>query len=510
MINLPVLKSSDTKLVKIVRNSMHDLSVLGKVFTPEKFYKPVPPYAKKISDLLLDDNKLSALIAFRGSGKSIYSSFLLPLHYILFPRLNRQYIVLVSESPSQAKENMEALQIELSTNKDIHAVFGDYAKKSPVWNRFRLTTNNLNTTISAKSIKSAMRGIKYDNHRVDLVVLDDFESESNSLTENSIQKIYNSIDAVLLPSLSDTGIIRAVGTPINDLSYLVNLEQTASSGNYSWKSLDLPCFTKDNKSQWEEMYPLKDLLNKKQYYLNKGQERYWYREYEVKIVYIEGGFWSMRQINHYDSTTQGVDNIGGRNLHYVMVNEEKHYLYTFVAIDLAASITNTAAYTAIMGIGVDANGNVFVLDYDRDRMLPDQQVSRTIQMADKLDAENITVETIAYQSTMKFYLEKALDESNKYYDVIEDVPHASKEERYIAYLQPLIKYDNFWMDKNIQTELRTEMALVKGKFKDLKDALVMSIKNSYKFDYPFSNAIEAKSYFKPSTSSAGIDSWIKV
>lgn len=444
------------------------LSYFAKIFFRDIVKYEDPSYARIFDDHLLNDNLLNAIMAFRGSSKTTYASFLLPLHQILFKKARN--ILILSADIRLAQSHLSKIKVALN-NPGIISMFGDITANTHKYNREIIVFPD-NRAIQAASLLGKLRGVSSDDlARPDLVILDDVESDD--MGESTLDKVYHHIDSVILPGLdlSAKSKIRLIGTPVFPNSYIATLDMPGYDGKFKWDLIKIPVTDPDfKKSAWPAKFPMKDIIDLKNYYFKRGQEHIFYREYMLEIKYAEGGFWSDKDIMHYDS-----EKITTEKREFVVeYNDELVPISTYVAIDPAASMSKRAAYTAIVVIGISADYRIFVLETYRKRMPIDEQIKKVAKLAEKWDVEAIVVETVAYQIVLKTSLENYLDENDLFFKVLDYNPGKSKDEMYMDILIPKIKQHKLMLDREKNKELLDELRSI-GKYKDLKDALCMCI-----------------------------------
>jgi predicted phage terminase large subunit-like protein len=71
-----------------------------------------------------------------------------------------------------------------------------------------------------------------------------------------------------------------------------------------------------------------------------------------------------------------------------------------IGVDLAISKTNTADYTAIVCLGRDGDGNIYVLDVVRDRLSMHAAMQAVERLAERWRPTSIAVESVGYQAAM--------------------------------------------------------------------------------------------------------------
>jgi hypothetical protein len=156
-------------------------------------------------------------------------------------------------------------------------------------------------------------------------------------------------------------------------------------------------------------------------------------------------------------------------------------LNVFAAIDFAYSLTQRADYTALVVVGIDEDGYIYVLDIDRfktDRI--SDYYEHILQMHIKWGFRKLRAETTAAQKVIVRDLKNEYIRPNALALSIDEhnpTRHAgSKEERMDAVLQP--RYDNMtiWHYKGgLCQSLEEELLYAHPAHDDIKDALTCAI-----------------------------------
>jgi phage terminase large subunit-like protein len=170
-----------------------------------------------------------------------------------------------------------------------------------------------------------------------------------------------------------------------------------------------------------------------------------------------------------------------------LIHDGGHWFYSgqrlnvFASVDFAYTTNARSDYTAIAVIGIDGNGNIYVLDIDRFK------TSRISEMYDhildlhvKWDFRKLAAETTSGQKTIVQELKDSYIKPNGIYLSIIEVPHhknqGTKQERMTSILEP--KYDNnavwHYRGGNCQV-LEDELVMRHPPHDDCKDALATAI-----------------------------------
>ena len=144
--------------------------------------------------------------------------------------------------------------------------FGDL--KGRKWREDDIELKNGGKLIS-KSNLSGIRGGAKLHKRYDLIVLDDFEDENNTITPESRSKISNLVTAVVFPALEPhTGRLRINGTPVHYDAFITNIlngsvKAKAQGEDYRWKVITYKAIQDDGTPLWPSWFGEKEMERKK-------------------------------------------------------------------------------------------------------------------------------------------------------------------------------------------------------------------------------------------------------
>lgn len=124
----------------------------------------------------------------RGTGKSAFGNFGPAVWAHSYG--HKKYTLICSDIGSTAEKFIKDIKNILLENKYMEMAFGtllDDRNKRYICNSTQLELTNI-TFIEAISSASPMRGRKYDNCRPDLIILDDYQSEDDTRTDDAREK----------------------------------------------------------------------------------------------------------------------------------------------------------------------------------------------------------------------------------------------------------------------------------------------------------------------------------
>ena len=354
-----------------LRLASKDLISFGKLFLSDDFMRSETPFFHyEVADVIDDKQvKQVAIIIPRGHGKTVLTKASMLKDFIFCPKDDFLFYAWVSATQKLSVGNMDYIKHHLEYNDKIKYYFGSL--RGNKWTEEDIELTNGCKLIS-KSNVSGIRGGAKLHKRYDLIVLDDFEHEANTITPDARAKNANLVTAVVYPALEPhTGRLRVNGTPVHYDSFINNLitnHAKAKKGgkDFSWKVITYKAILPDGTSLWPSFFPKAKLEEKKKFYYDSGQSQKFYQEYMMEVQSEEDSVWNRRHVKHWDGYYENED---GAN--YINVDGDKFPCNTFLGCDPATDIdTKTSDFSVIMVIAIDTNNKLYVLEYERHRSIP--------------------------------------------------------------------------------------------------------------------------------------------
>jgi len=363
--------SAEEEALQLAKN---DLIAFGKLFLPDDFQRSESPFFHyEVADACHNkDFRQLAVILPRGHGKTVLTKCNI-LHDFCFTQ-EPLFYGWVAASSKISVPNLDYIKYHLEFNEKVLYYFGNLKGKK--WTEDDIELKNGAKLIS-KSNLSGIRGGAKLHKRYDLIVLDDFEDENNTITPESRAKISNLVTAVVFPALEPgTGRLRINGTPVHFDSFINNIligyDKAVSQGvgeEFSWKVITYKALQKDGTPLWDSWFGHKEMERKKKFYADSGQPQKFYQEYMMEVQNEEDSIFNRNHIKYwdgdfkYDEDTEICYIYNKQSGDLVPVN-------IFAGVDPATDSTRRDSdFSVIIVVGVDADNNVYVIDYLRMRSL---------------------------------------------------------------------------------------------------------------------------------------------
>ena len=348
-----------------------DLIAFGKLFLPDDYMRSeTPPFHYEIADTITDlEKRQTAIILPRGHGKTVLTKADI-LQSFCFTK-DPLFYGWVSATAKLATGNMDYVKYHLEFNERILYYFGSL--KGQKWTETDVETSNGCKLISKSNISGIRGGAKL-HKRYDLVILDDFEDENNTITPEARAKNSNLITAVVFPALEPgSGRLRINGTPVHYDSFInnliINYEKSVKQGeDFSWDVVLKKAIMDDGTMLWNSWFGKKEMERKKKFYADSGQPYKFYQEYMMEVQSADDSIFTRDHIKYFEGNYEYNED---SDISFINIDGEKKPINVFAGVDPATdSSRRDADFSVIMVIGVDSDNNIYVIDFLRKRGIP--------------------------------------------------------------------------------------------------------------------------------------------
>lgn len=389
--------------------SEHDGAFFGEYFFPKTFRNTTPDFLRTAWDELDDINhRQTGFEIFRGGAKTTL------LRGYTAKRISyglTRTAMYIGKSEPHALRSLAWIMKQVEFNRLWAGAYG--LRPGKPWNTeacciihdiFEIEIN-----LIAMGIFGSTRGVNIDDYRPDFILLDDVLDDDNAATVEQRNKINARIFGAIVNSLAPenenpTAKIVMIQTPIDrdDASALIQKDP-------DWHTMQISCFDSRGESTWPERWSTEQLHKMKEGYRRKNMLSLWLREMECKVVADEK--------RHFRATW----------LNYWVVTPEK--MTVCIAIDPSPPKDEDAINRAkkepdpevVMAIG-RCGDKYYILDYiiESDPN-PDKTITSIAFLVRKWNALFISVETVAYQKTLSWYIGKAMEDGKIPHMIVNDI-----------------------------------------------------------------------------------------
>jgi len=460
---------------QVLQKIKNDMMLFGKVCIPQMFSAKSPDFhynlAKHVSNL---DNKQINIIAPRGHAKSSIVGGILPMHHLMFGE-GKKLIVLSSRTQDHAVKLLGLIKDTLDFSESFRQLFGYWGQHSAKsWAKAEIELKD-GSMIICKGTGQQLRGIKIGNQRPTLIIIDDPEDENNTKTAEAMESNLRWLLQSAVPSVDPRkGRVIVIGTPQHERCMVETLKEM-----HGWVNLEYKPDIDKGIALWEDWWSIAKLLEKKKELESINRLSVFYREYMCEIVGDEDQLFRKDDFRYYKGTIWLND---AKEAFLEMTEPQKKQIpiNIFTGVDPASSTKQTADYSVIFNIGVDAEGNRYVLPYYRKRATPLNLAEAIVDNFRKYRSSKTRIESVGYQEMLREYVIKRCEDENLFIPGlnVKENPRTSKSRR-LESLQPLFARGNVYMDKDME-DFQSELLLFpRGKHDDLLDGFFYANKGAY-------------------------------
>jgi len=460
------------ELEQTLKKFHKSMGLFGKICFPTALKADIPPFHTEVYKNLQNPRVPRVLVAApRGTAKSTVSSLILPLWRAAFkPQDEDLFIVIISESQTQSINFLSRIKYHLENSSTFRRLFGDMGPSTAK----RWTSNDVilsnGTRIIAVGTGQRVRGFIEGDTRPNLIIVDDFESELNAATPEARAKNRKWMTEAVIPSLSDDGRIVMIGTVISEDCFLYWAKESPA-----WKVLWFSIIDEDGKSIWNTRFPMSRIDAIKAEFEGVGNLNGFFQEYmneaqapdnaPFKPEYVKLHHYSHERINGQACLVRTIDG-----------QKEIIPVELYSGIDPASSLNARSDFFVIATIGVDSDGNKYIVDLFRDKINPALQPDTIIEIYKKYRPKRMKVETTGYQEALRQAVRKQMLEQNLYIPGLEKgiKPRNKKSERLISLVPMLAKGEFHFRPKDLPAQ-QEFLSYPKGKHDDIMDAIYYAL-----------------------------------
>jgi predicted phage terminase large subunit-like protein len=406
---------ADMTVAEAVALGAVDNEIYARTFFPNTFRQASPQFQKEVWRDLDDPSvRYSNQRLFRGGGKTTIA------------RVNTskriaygvsKTILYVGASEGAAARSGAWLRNNVERNKLWSQTFALSPGRKWTDIEFEVWHETLKTNIWCLfvGITGNVRGINFDDYRPDYIVLDDILTDENCATSEQREKISDLVHGALKKSLAPV-----VDDPNAKLSMLVTPQHredvsSVAINDPTWKTIEVGCWTKETAnlgvdqqvSVWPERYPTTDLQAEKRAAVAINKLSVFSREMELRLTSPELAAFKMDWLKYYSEPFMpGATNI--------------------LSIDPTPPPSEAQLEKGMLGSDYECihvwgrRGDNYYLQERRSMRgeTPDWTIANTFELALKYRVMAIVIESVMYQRTLKWLLEKEMQKRRLYFSVV--------------------------------------------------------------------------------------------
>lgn len=240
----------------------------------------VAPLHHDFFDLTNNLPKILALSAFRGCGKSTIFSTSLPM-WAVMGRLKKKFVLIGSKTMDQAGEIIKNIKTEIEDNTLLKKDMGPFSERRE-WNGYSLVFEKYKAKITAISVGDSIRGLRFMEHRPDLIILDDLDDLASVQNFDQRESLANWFTGEILPIGDHKTNIVLIGNVLHEDCLMSRWKKKASENEIIGLAYkEYPLLDETGKSIWPSRYPDQQSID--QLRIKMGHVAF-AREYMLQII----------------------------------------------------------------------------------------------------------------------------------------------------------------------------------------------------------------------------------
>ncbi|MBM3191791.1 MAG: hypothetical protein FJZ63_03975 [Chlamydiae bacterium] len=328
-------------------------------------------------------NELLVISAFRNSGKSTIMTLSYPIWAIL-GKQKKKYVLILGKTQERAQEYLMNIRRTFEDNELLKNDLGPFQEERNQWGIKAITLQKFNARIAAGSIEQSIRGTRFNEHRPDLIIVDDVEDLEQVRSKENRDKIFQWFVSEIIPAKETGGKIVVVGSILHKDSFISRLKRAVLEGKTLGIYREYPIIDSDGNAQWPGKFPTAGDIEKER--MTVMDERAWQTEYMLNPIENTDVIVPESWIQYYDRFP-------------------KHRTYDIkIGVDLAIGEGDNNDYTAMVSVRIYGRGRdalIYVLPNPINDRFNFPQTLETVKNLDRSFAKGehpeFLVEDVAYQ-----------------------------------------------------------------------------------------------------------------
>ena len=434
------------------------------------------PYHFALSEELLRGRRHVALEWFRESAKTQYAMRAFPLYALTFPMDSSDYIVIIKNNATLARNKLHELEREFVENPALSARLIRIVEQSG--EAFEVLVKDDEdrdhlVRIEAYGKGASIRGLSTRDRRPKMLLIDDPQDKEDALSETVQQQDWEWFLSDVM-FLAKACRIVLIGNNLGEKCIIERVFANAEALGFAARRV--PAII-DGASAWPAMHSLEEIHAQRDAYERMGQIDIWLREKMCTAVSVETQIFSVEDYRYF-SPSQAKSLMRDALL--------------FATMDPAHSTALASCYRAICVNAVTQEGHWFWLEIRYGRWPTSRHMDIIFETVTRWQLKAFHIEKGEYKDVIEPFIYEEMERRKIFFDVVplEHAAVGSKLER-IKMLSPRFKAHTIWLpsspvyqdaskdgDWNWITELKSELAGVtrteiKSLFIDLADAAAM-------------------------------------
>lgn len=390
-----------------------------------------PTFHNECWALCTSENKQVAIAAPRRHAKTSALTLGYGLATLLFRE--RRYMIIVSDTVSQAEQFLGEFRQHLTTNPNLIELFG-LKKNDKGEVQFRKDSQDdivvefedgHTFRVQAKGAEQKLRGLIWNGSRPDIIICDDMENDELVMNKDRRQKFQRWFYGALLPCLSKKGVIRVFGTILHMDSLLESFMPERQTKGASRHKIALQHLQETDLKVWSTYRP-------------NPWKSIRYRAHNrdfTQILWPENYDRAYFEERYADFASQGITDVYSQEFLNTPLDEENTYfkrndfqkradsdrkkpLHYYITVDLAISKDDRADYSVFLIAGMDENRIVHVVNVIRDRMDAREIVDLILSLQRQYEPEAFGIEEMMITKSIGPFLREDMIRQNIFPSIV--------------------------------------------------------------------------------------------
>lgn len=428
-----------------------DIAYFAREFLPHLLTNSVPEFHLEIYGLLKNEQRL-VMAAPRGFAKSTLTTVIYPVWLAAVGCL-RKDVCVVSASEGLAIEMMRRVKRELEGNKRLSEYFNSgHSFRTEKWSESHFITKT-GVQFRAKGAQGQIRGF-----RPDCLILDDIETDESVESEEQRKKLKEWLFKACLNTLMPNGQFIIIGSIIHPLSVLSDLLLVDNG----WTKRKYQAYKQARQEAGYELWP----------------ELWHHNRLQARKREIGSFAFSSEYLN--DPVSDETAPIKPNQIRYW--KELPEQISLVIAVDPAYSEDDKADYKVAALVGVDQQGNHYLVSYIRTHAGCGEFFNAIINLW-IYNRGKVTAIGVPNSGTEKQFFKAFVDHCNskKCYPPIVELKNSfitqtgssvrQKKSRIIASLQPLFEAGKYYINASHNEALDELLTIGSSRWDDIVDAM---------------------------------------
>lgn len=380
-----------------------------------------PQFHYELWEEATSDKQYVAIAAPRGHAKSTAGTMAYGMCAALFR--TARFILIVSDTESQAAMFLGNIKQELQDNKDLIELFRLKKNEKNEVQFLKDTETDIIVELEdghkfrmvAKGAEQKLRGLNWNGTRPDLIIGDDLENDELVMNKDRRTKLRRWFFAALLPALSPRGKVRIWGTILHMDSLLESLmpkeydKTTKHEGlrQYNmvkrgmWSSIKYKAHNEDfSQLLWPARFDRTFFVQKREEFLRQGIPDIYSQEYLNKPIDESIAYFKRNDFLHRTE------------------EDKKLRLTYYITADLAISTNESADYSVFVVGGMDESRRLHITSVIRERLDGREIVDLILALQRTYDPVAIGIEKMQVSQAIGAFLREEMIQQNTFPNIM--------------------------------------------------------------------------------------------